>query len=254
MHRCRRMLRWFFLLLTQILITSAHNFTKCCSYDEVLVKNGPSFECKSTNPSRINYLTAVNVGFDFQRCAEEEFCVDVLNGTNNFFKVNCGGSSHPLIPPVVSNKCCSPHFAYDSYSHACVPSNVPEIFPSHYLKVGLSECTSDGSAVRDYVVDDLNLDKDGNFNFWEHRGWSNGDGRYCVDKLLDKDKYVVRVCDKQDKVCKTEEGNGDGKILCLRKCCPDGEIYEDRVCNRNYNKVVNFSAAEEVEQTNDDGE
>lgn len=254
MHRCPRMLHWSFLLLTQILSTNAHNFTKCCSYDDVLVQNGASFECKpAENTPRINYLTAVTVGFDFHRCAEEEFCVDVLNGTHNFFKVTCGGSSHPLVPPFENRKCCPPRFAYDRSSHGCAPSNAPEIFPSNYLKAGLAECTSDGSAVRDYVVDDLNFDKEGNFHFWEYRGWSHGDGRYCVDKVGDKDKYVVRVCDKQENVCKTGEDDGDGKIVCLRKCCPDGEIYEDRVCSRNYTKVVNFSAAEEVEKSNGDG-
>lgn len=135
--------------------------------------------------------------------------------------------SHLVSQEKVFQKCCPFHYAYDKKVRFCVPSKQQNGFDNRsFFKIGLKDCIN--KRVVDYYNTDAEaLKKDHNI------------GSYCLDEVFEsKEKEIV--------LRKCEEGNieEDCRVdgaRCLRKCCPDHEIYAESECRADTNVTFNYA-------------
>lgn len=126
---------------------------------------------------------------------------------------------------VVFPKCCPLHFVYDTETHTCKKSEIQQ-YQEKFFKIGLRSCVLDAVIV-DFVTDLENFERN------EENGTamlkmnettvSLEKGKFCVDEHYKSNlSIVVRVCSAE----KLKECGKSRK--CLRKCCPDLEIFNER--------------------------
>lgn len=152
------------------------------------------------------------------RAASVSFCnkTEVLHHENSTSVCVAAGS---LGEENIFRKCCPPNFAYDTQTHACKFVGVNRHFLDFpYYDVGLRRCLHDFVVV-DYVMDVKDFEiTDGRVESKDGHRFEAG--RYCLDEVYNQSKLVVlRGCENSARSC------GGGGIRCLRKCCPDLEIY-----------------------------
>lgn len=138
---------------------------------------------------------------------------------------------------VLFPKCCPPGFIYDIPNKVCIDSpDTTSIYGDLNIEVnliqsGLSECH--------VVVDKFLKKKD-----VKHAGskrlkvnvkiekTSYSPGEYCIDKTIQDDVYILKMCtDRQ--YCL---GTAEPRHLCINKCCWDGYSYEGKRCKFTSNK------------------
>lgn len=147
---------------------------------------------------------------------------DTVLQVNTSTCINATGIESEIFP-----KCCLPGYSYQANKHHCVRSVENNYFSKwKYLRIGLRSCKS--GLIKDSRVGTL-------------PDFSYGDR--CFDKLADEDGFVQRVCqDVRESVC-----NASG-IQCIRKCCPDLEVFSNGPhCRGNIEKGVNFYGSKKIE-------
>lgn len=135
--------------------------------------------------------------------------------------------SHLVAQQKVFQKCCPLHYAYDKKRRFCVASKQKNCFDNQsFFKIGLKDC------INKRVVDYYNTDA-------EVLKRDHKIGSYCLDEVFEsKEKEIVlRKCEEGDI---EEECRVDG-ARCLRKCCPDHEIYEQSECRTATNVTFNYA-------------
>lgn len=124
-------------------------------------------------------------------------------------------------------KCCPLTYAYDKNARFCIASKQQNRFSNHSLfRIGLKNCIN--KRVTDYYNTDAKiLEKE------------YGIRNYCVDEVYDsKEKEIVlRKCEEGNV---EEDCRVDG-ARCLRKCCPDHEIYVRAQCGPTTNVTFNYA-------------
>lgn len=134
--------------------------------------------------------------------------------------------AHFLPTDQIFYKCCPLDYAYDKDARSCVHTNQKNrLINNHtYFKIGIGDCVH--AVVRDhYVTRGVEIKKHGN-------------GMYCMDEVYGSDEeIVVRKCARSAiKECRV---NGD---RCLRKCCPDHEVFvQGPVCMPKINVTFNYA-------------
>ncbi|XP_017780267.1 PREDICTED: uncharacterized protein LOC108565355 [Nicrophorus vespilloides] len=133
-------------------------------------------------------------------------------------------------------KCCRLGFQYEESEHRCIKSNrVMNLEGFTVFNISLSHCPLKTHAIVDYVDYDDNLRIDyGLVASLSNRNFQYGS--YCLDETSNSTN-LVRACQKYEDVCKTSFD--DNKILCIRKCCPDGQSYKNgKKCVKTFNHGI----------------
>lgn len=124
----------------------------------------------------------------------------------------------------IFNKCCPLDYVYDKGGHSCVYRGQQNRFNNHtFFKIGIGDCVN--AVVKDhYVTKGMEFKKYGN-------------GMYCVDEVYNSEEIVVRKCTRSSsKECRVNGGR------CLRKCCPDHEVFvQGPVCTPKVNVTFNYA-------------
>lgn len=127
-------------------------------------------------------------------------------------------------------KCCPLNHTYEPQTKSCKFDESKEPFRGYsYFRVGLRGCSP--GAVEDHSWTDA-----------EMRGRNAvvggrvfEEGEYCVDELYRAEGMVVRVCERDARVCL-------GEKRCLKKCCPDLEVYVNGAkCQPSADFVFNYT-------------
>lgn len=118
----------------------------------------------------------------------------------------------------VFSKCCPLDYTYDVRAHSCKADSNSQFQNYLYYEIGLRRC--EDAVVVDYVATTKDFEVvDGKAVL--KQGLTFGKGDYCVDEVhSNPQEVVVRAC-RKDAVGSC----GDDGMKCLRKCCPDLEIY-----------------------------
>lgn len=182
---------------------------------------------------RFFLLVAVFIGIC---AASATFCnkTEVLQHTNdpeNSTSVCVSAST--VEQSDVFPKCCPLNYAYDKSTHSCKYQEYSRHFRNFsYFDIGLRSCVS--AAVVDHVADakDLEVGNGSAVLKGRHR-FARGD--YCLDELYSADSIVLRSCTKG------VEGCGRDGMRCVRKCCPDLEIYVNGAnCQPSVDRVFEY--------------
>lgn len=128
----------------------------------------------------------------------------------------------------ILQKCCPPGYSYHAKQHHCVRSVYDNyFFKWNYLRVGLRNCRN--GMIKDSWIETL-------------PDILSSSGDRCFDKLVDEDGFVQRVCeDVEEFVCNKSE------TQCIRKCCPDLEVFANGPHCRPKIEGVNFFGAKKIE-------
>lgn len=170
----------------------------------------------------------------------------LLLHTENSTSGNCVPESEVQREAVFA-KCCPLNFAYDTLTHSCKKTEIDRHFGDKFafFKIGLRSCVND-TVVVDFVTDfnDLELNKDGAAVL---KTSTFKKGEFCVDGVHNSsDLIVVRVCSAN----LLEECGRSRK--CLRKCCPDLEVYVGgRNCKARVDGVFDYNGWEKANRTVD---
>lgn len=118
-------------------------------------------------------------------------------------------------------KCCPLDHAYDKLARSCIPVDQQKIVKNHtFLKIGIGDCKG---VVKDYIV--------------EQNTAELSSGVYCKDEVYKSREIVLRKCEKNTK----QECRVNG-VRCLRKCCPENEIFmHGAKCAVNLNVTFNYA-------------
>lgn len=205
----------FFITETKSINISSASYAdipKCCKVGSVFVEQSDGFFCNRSENGR----AVIQTDFEVDVNSTEEYeCVEAVNSDLFLFKRT------PNETTVVKNisdrmlpKCCPEGYLYDPVAHSCVENFTETYFNVTFLIVGLLSC----EIIYDYNfenMDGIQLEDDGIFisNFNEHIRRD----KYCIDETV-KGSYVARVCKDYD-IC--------DRVLCLHKCCPDGQSFVD---------------------------
>lgn len=171
-------------------------------------------------------------------CEHANDVLHVLNSTES----ECLRESE--VDGVVFPKCCPLEFVYDTQTHSCKKGDLNHFFEEHeFFKIGLRSCVFDAVIV-DFATDSQNF----------YMNEANGTalltinetthilqkGEFCVDDRYNSSSnssIVVRVCSAN----KLKDECGKNR-KCLRKCCPDFEIFnESRACTPSVEQPLDYN-------------
>lgn len=158
-------------------------------------------------------------------CTENEDVIQRINDTVDI----CINSSSLNGLEKVFPKCCPLNYAYDKNNRFCVRSEQQNRFNNHtFFKIGLRNCINKRITNR-YISSNVEIRHKSNI--------------YCVDEVYQYDEIVVRECENGDieKDCGVGSDN-----KCLRKCCPDQEIYVKALCSATVNFSINYTKLKKV--------
>lgn len=158
-------------------------------------------------------LTGANVFINIRAASSVLFCnkTQVLHVENS---TSVCVSASSIQGALVFAKCCPLDYAYDTLTHSCKYVETNGFFENGYtdFHVGLRNCGFNAVVV-DYVVEKIDLE------VMMVEGTLFERGEYCLDEAYNTSLMVIRSCNKNVHVC------GKGGMKCLRKCCPDLEIF-----------------------------
>lgn len=132
-------------------------------------------------------------------------------------------------------KCCPLNYAYNTKTHSCrkVEKNRFDHYELFY-KIGLRNCLN--ALIVDFITNFENLKffQNGSVALLKSGEYFNN-GRYCLDEVFNTDLVVIRYCDSDGLM---ECGRNR---RCLRKCCPDLEIFvKGSHCKPMAEQVFNY--------------
>ncbi|KAJ8915634.1 hypothetical protein NQ315_003418 [Exocentrus adspersus] len=191
--------------------TSYVNLPKCCEVGSAFVEQNNSFFCNQSENRRV--VIQEHFGFNFSD-AEEYECVEGLD--KNLLQIKKTLNKIEVVKDISDyalRKCCPVNHLYDPITHSCegnltISSNG---FNATFLRIGLPDCR----IIYDYELKNLeDVQRDDNTSI-KIRGRKYSNEKYCVDETVSSN-YVVRVCETFD-ICES--------VLCLHKCCPDGQSF-----------------------------
>lgn len=132
--------------------------------------------------------------------------------------------SHSLSSKKVFSKCCPLNYAYNKSARFCVKSKAENRFNNqNFLNYFLRNCIN--KRVTDYYNTDAKI---------LVKTYGNND--YCLDKVYNSKEIVLRRCEEGNIVNECRIGGA----RCLRKCCPDHEIYVGPNCTATVNVTFNY--------------
>lgn len=239
---CQFAMRSFFLVIVFHIFHAdgLHQYPKCCNETEVFAVVNDSLKCQEGDSLSYAFVTSSHAG----SCDGSDFCLDVLGATGDLMNKSCSGGIGVKLDHQVFPKCCPLKHAYDSRTHSCVPLRETQdiLHGSNFsflVKIGLQECVNDLSAINDYVVapSEVSIDLNGTVTVPSS---FMGDGRFCVDKFHGRKEFVVRSCDAARDVCKRKPADTQ-RSSCIRKCCPDGQVYFGKKCTNNFEDGINVT-------------
>ncbi|KAF2894334.1 hypothetical protein ILUMI_11839 [Ignelater luminosus] len=225
---------------------------KCCKQEELLSLAGwhnqrRVFNC-IPDEKRVSYVLTSEILDDFPWNSSDIFsdnaCVDdTINEETNIretIKIQLNDST--IITKLNLNffpKCCPTHSSYDTKIHKCVrlknestsnyTSFTEDYLNEHllngmfFIQPGLSDCVT---VIADYQLSffDFSLIDENRGFYLESLNKTFSYGSYCVDKVYNSDNHVARICHPDLSICRHNIFQDD-KIRCIRKCCPDGQVY-----------------------------
>lgn len=190
-----------------IKVTLCNDSSKCCSFDENLVKDGnSSYTCTKDITQRHQIFTR---NTEFLKNSISGKCLDVVNNTFVEYSIDTNvvveyeGDFFP--------KCCPLNRIYNTNLHSCVENiSIPlNYINNSFVKIGLTECK---------LITDFKLEQQTNFlDAYTQRINSFQDfNSFCFDRT-EKGSFVLRECQKDLESCKDHK--------CVKKCCPDGKSF-----------------------------
>lgn len=238
-----------------------HNSTtpKCCRLEEILFYDSATknHSCVLSD-SRFGVVTS-NVLPNFESdCTEKLVCEDVRRNDfqDDFVSYRSCKTKTKTRELKMFPKCCPADKAYSEELHSCVEVAFQFAETSEnsslYIKSGLSECNGVITDHKFHNLSSLFFDSidQGIFLELHNDTVQFSYGNYCVDRLNGSDEaYVVRGCHKGYNVCSKRETRDEvsGKRRCIRKCCPDGQIYKNgATCKDDFRHGIEFGEDERV--------
>lgn len=160
----------------------------------------------------------------------------------------CVDESEVIENNSIFSKCCPLNYVYDSETHFCEQSKTKRKFGNEFrfFKIGLRDCV-ENSVVIDFRVEgfeNIRMEKTG---VWLRNGYHFKHGDYCLDGVYNSDLMVVRGCSESSAECGRSR-------KCLRKCCPDLEIYVNGAkCKPSADRSFNYKNWSKANQIVTDG-
>lgn len=183
---------------------------KCCKVGSEFAEQSGGFFCNKSENERVVIQTDVDVDLSD---AEEYECVEAVSSDLFVFRRTTNETSVVQnISDRMLSKCCPNNYFYDPVTHSCVENSKESSFNATFLQVGLPKC----QIIYDYKFENMDEIKIEDSNvFVSIGGEKYPRGEYCVDETMNR-IFVVRVCEQFD-ICDS--------VLCLHKCCPDGQSF-----------------------------
>lgn len=243
---------------------------RCCDEGEVLL--GTDIKQLSYNncvpdDNGISYILTneITLNLTWYNAFEENYCINDIVATDietrKIGKIYVDSTRNVNLDLVSFPKCCPVYFAYDIIDHKCKPTGYEtmegfvsfdeeflyEYLPEglFYIKPGLSDCNK---VIADYQLDffESTLIDEERGLYLESINKIIPYGSYCLDKVYNSDKYVVKICHTDFEVCK--RSYNDNRIRCIRKCCPDGMMYKNGTkCRHDFTKGLQFDDKNRME-------
>lgn len=224
------------------------NLPKCCDLNQVLTNE---LICTNSSIKHLHYYVHKEYEDDekrsfFDDCTGTESCIDYADDIKKPKIVHCKrDASRELDAKYVFNKCCPQKYAYDLSRRSCFVNNQSnDLFKYPYIKFGLSQCRR---PIVDYKGRTLN-------ELSELYGINQLDpNKYCIDQNVEENidgGYVIRICHDTFDICKINTYS-DNLARCLRKCCPDGYMYErSNTCVPTFNSGLHLNNKRILNSTN----
>lgn len=146
-----------------------------------------------------------------------EICKEIVQRINTTTQLCISSNPKEKVFP----KCCPLNYSYDKIGRSCIYNQKNRFNNHNFFKIGLRNCVN--KIVTDYYDVDVKFlqEKFGN------------DNDYCMDEVYGTKEIVFRKCERN--YC------GINGVKCLRKCCPDQEIYVQATCSGMLNITFNYT-------------
>ena len=208
-----------------LLLSLSFLFTECFIQNrEVNDKNYFEYTNVHQKDCQLTFDKSDGVKSQFYVVANPNTC-----SKNCTHKIECN-SSPELKEKVYFSKCCAPDLVYEKRDHSCIsPENFTEpIYQGMSFENMVVKANLNCNVIVDHVIEsiaDLLINYDGSIVL---KNMTYSLGNYCLDRFAGSHGVVVRTCETTE-VCQGS-GDGDAKMPCVKKCCPDGQFFVKATC------------------------